>query len=123
MPIKDKEKRREYQKKYNSTWYKKLSPDRKKLRSSYIYKEQRARAKNYRKDFIKHLGSKCNDCLLEYHQSVMDFHHLKDKKDTICRMIGCGLSYNKILKEVNKCILLCANCHRLRHFNKPMKQK
>ena len=64
---------------------------------------------------IKLLGSKCEDCNNEFHYSVYDFHHLYDKKYTWRRL--CKLSDETIKKELKKCILLCSNCHRLRHYN------
>ena len=40
----------------------------------------------------------------------LDFHHLKEKKYSITAMA----SRNKkaIIAEINKCIVLCSNCHR-----------
>lgn len=66
---------------------------------------------------IEYLGGKCKDCNGVFHQSVYDFHHLNPKeKDSILAHLFWK-SWDKILIELNKCILLCANCHRLRHWS------
>jgi hypothetical protein len=47
--------------------------------------------------------------------SILDFHHIDPdtKESNILKMIG--FSRAAIAKEVNKCVVLCANCHRLAH--------
>ena len=56
---------------------------------------------------IRALGGKCSKCGDENYCS-MEFHH-KGEKDF---MIGHSSSrWSKIKKELEKCILLCANCH------------
>jgi len=47
---------------------------------------------------------------------VLEWHHLDpDKKDlSIARMLS-RRSYSSILAEIQKCICLCANCHRILH--------
>jgi hypothetical protein len=64
---------------------------------------------------IEYLGGVCFDCKLVYPPRVYDFHHLDptQKDFTIARIIG--RSWDKIIPELDKCVLLCANCHRLRH--------
>jgi hypothetical protein len=48
----------------------------------------------------------------------MDFDHLKDKEMNLSDMIRRGFGKKKILAEVAKCELVCANCHRLRTFKR-----
>ena len=52
----------------------------------------------------------------ESDSSCLDFHHIhpKDKKMTISRMMSSRRSWNNILKEISKCNILCANCHRIK---------
>lgn len=54
----------------------------------------------------------CIDCG-ETHIEVLQFHHLRDKDFTI----GASLyKDSKVLyEEMMKCVVLCANCHILRH--------
>lgn len=58
-------------------------------------------------------ASGCVDCGEKNH-IVLDFDHLKNKKYNISRMIHDGFSWKAILKEIEKCEVVCANCHRIR---------
>lgn len=51
-------------------------------------------------------GEICTACL--------DFHHLGDKSDNISNLYRKG-SISKVIDEINKCVVLCANCHRKLH--------
>ncbi len=57
----------------------------------------------------------CADCGINYPSFVMDFHHLEaaDKEAEIGALISNG-TWAKLLAEVDKCVILCANCHRIR---------
>jgi exopolysaccharide biosynthesis predicted pyruvyltransferase EpsI len=43
---------------------------------------------------------------------VLEFDHLKDKKFEIAKMISNCTNWDSILLEIEKCQILCANCHR-----------
>lgn len=45
----------------------------------------------------------------------LDFHHLRDKKIEVGRLINNGRTDKYILEEISKCVVLCANCHRKVH--------
>ena len=63
---------------------------------------------------IERHGGKCQGCGFQGHYSVFDFHHLDpSQKDFQIKTGKAGLS--KLIKETDKCALLCANCHRLVH--------
>ena len=67
---------------------------------------------------IKYLGGKCERCGWHENQSGLQFHH----KDPIQKefIIGnvANKSWDSIKKEMQKCILLCANCHAIEHSSK-----
>lgn len=69
---------------------------------------------------IIYLGSKCVDCSISFPSTpyvVFDFHHLDPTiKDSAWKKTRL-LSWDKVLIELAKCVLLCSNCHRLRHHN------
>jgi hypothetical protein len=68
----------------------------------------------YRIALIKYKGGKCVDCGYEGNISVLEFHH----KDHTQKEFGIGdgiKSWETMKKEVDKCELLCSNCHRIRH--------
>ena len=62
-------------------------------------------------------GLACVTCG-EDHNACLVFHHKdpKTKKYTVGRMIGAKCSKAKILAEIKKCIVLCANCHQKMHW-------
>jgi hypothetical protein len=69
---------------------------------------------------IEYKGGSCNDCNTVVHQAAFEFHHLDPTQKDIdpAHLIGehiRGLT-DKAKVELDKCILLCANCHRVRHF-------
>lgn len=53
--------------------------------------------------------------------ACLDFHHRDDtdKEMTISKMITYGFSKSKLRAEMDKCDILCANCHRKEHHEVP----
>lgn len=60
----------------------------------------------------------CLDCNLLWPSYVMDFHHREKTKKitTISRAIVNNMNKEKLLEEIKKCDLICANCHRIREY-------
>jgi hypothetical protein len=58
----------------------------------------------------------CADCGGHFHPYCMDFDHLRDKKFTIGYAVVSSRRWSEILEEIEKCEIVCANCHRLRTF-------
>lgn len=72
----------------------------------------------FRKTIINKLGGKCSRCGYNKCLSALDVHHLNPQNKTI-KFSNSGLTLNdKVLKELEECILLCANCHREEHSPK-----
>jgi hypothetical protein len=67
---------------------------------------------------INYKGGKCIDCnlmLKNSHYAVFEFHHLNSlEKDADWSKLRLK-NIHKINEELDKCVLLCANCHRIRH--------
>lgn len=64
---------------------------------------------------IEFLGGKCLDCKNTYPSCAYDFHHISGEKEMNPSQAIAG-SFEKAKEELKKCVLLCANCHRIRHF-------
>lgn len=74
------------------------------------------RHKNFKKLAVLYKGGKCEICGYNKYFGALDFHHIdpKEKKFSLGRFKSGGLNEN-IKKELNKCILVCSNCHREIH--------
>lgn len=58
----------------------------------------------------------CADCGKNYHPIQMDFDHVSSNKDENVSLLVRSGSRNKVLAEIEKCEIVCANCHRMRTF-------
>ena len=62
------------------------------------------------------IAAGCADCGYKTCSAALSFHHLgDDKKFCIGNAVSNGWGQVRILAEVAKCIVLCANCHLTRH--------
>ena len=99
---------------YNRLYYRK---NRKHLLLSQKEKNRRL-AKNRRKWLVEYKKSqKCVRCG-ESHPATLTFHHKNnaEKSFEIGNIVGLGVSIERILKEIEKCEVLCANCHAIEHL-------
>ena len=58
---------------------------------------------------------KCQECGFS-HPAALDFHHIGKKESEVSNIIK-SCNNERILEEIEKCIVLCSNCHRIHHFN------
>lgn len=70
--------------------------------------------KNVKKRLIEYKGGKCQICGYNKCQDALEFHHLDPSKKDY-NVSGGTKSFNTLKSEVDKCILVCANCHREIH--------
>ena len=62
-------------------------------------------------------GGKCIRCGYDKCISALEFHHINpSEKDFGIGQYGSSKSFEKMKQEVDKCILLCCNCHRELHW-------
>ena len=54
---------------------------------------------------------------------VLEFHHVGDKDFDIGYYSSTGASKARIMAEIKKCIPLCANCHRILHYQEQHDEK
>ena len=80
------------------------------------YLEKAKRRKEQVRDFIRQAKNKpCADCNQMYPYYVMQFDHVRgDKRLNIGNVSSRGLSMSKLVKEIGKCDVVCANCHAIR---------
>lgn len=69
---------------------------------------------------IKMLGGECEDCNIKANKQnyvIFDFHHInpEDKEFEVSRKLKHIDLSEEIIKEAKKCVVLCSNCHRMRH--------
>lgn len=60
---------------------------------------------------------KCEKCG-NSHPATLDFHHTNpnEKEVAVAKAIRLGWSKKRILSEIEKCKILCSNCHRILHW-------
>lgn len=72
---------------------------------------------------IEYKGGKCEICGYDKCPDAMEFHHINsNEKDFGISQNGCTRSFDNMKKELDKCILVCSNCHREIHYNLRDKQ-
>jgi len=77
-----------------------------------------ARRRVSKRIWLRELKSemKCARCGFN-HPAALDFHH-KDKESKVLAIANAlrdGWTRERILEEIGKCEILCANCHRIEH--------
>jgi hypothetical protein len=67
---------------------------------------------------IAYKGGKCECCGYDKCMDALEFHHddASEKEFSISSAAGTT-SWDKITIELDKCRMLCANCHRESHYN------
>ncbi len=112
----EQENKKRKEKEYGDQWIK----DNQIKRAEYR-KRSRIRKRGWFDDYKKTL--KCEVCGYDKCPEALDFHHKDGKK----KEMNISQSLNRkgkeeILKELEKCIVLCANCHREFHYNEKMEE-
>ena len=63
-------------------------------------------------------GKQCADCGEDYPYWILEFDHLENKSFTIGNTSEHRANIDALKKEIEKCEVVCANCHRNRTFNR-----
>jgi hypothetical protein len=88
--------------------------------NTYTNAQSVARARAAKVQAIAYLGGKCLDCgLVSPVPQVYDFHHLDPAKKDIKLSSLSNRGFEAMIPELDKCVLLCSNCHRIRHATNP----
>lgn len=91
---------------------------RKEYYNKKSYQKQQERGLNRKLSFIDKLGGKCQSCGYDKNASALVFHHKNENTKSF--QLDIRYFSNKTLsaleEEVNKCMLLCHNCHSEHHY-------
>jgi len=117
--------------KQNKIWHKNIEENNKKQRERYAklpkeIKEERIkniinngikRKEILRQQVREYVDMKCSVCGYNKCENALDFHHTDPlkKEKTVSRLISLISNWDKVKIEIDKCIILCANCHRELH--------
>lgn len=106
----------EYKKVYNN------KPKTKARKTEYRYYKRHER----KIELIKYKGGQCKICDIKFNNNseIFDFHH----RVSINKKFGISgnvmeMSIENLKSEVDKCDLVCSNCHRTIHFTKDKYEK
>lgn len=70
---------------------------------------------NRKKKAIEYKGGKCQKCGYDKCVYALDFHHL-EKNEKEFNISKSTTNWERLKIELDKCILVCSNCHREIHF-------
>lgn len=74
------------------------------------------RQQKFKQKCVDYKGGKCSDCQYNTYIGALEFHHMDpSEKDFSPSQVKLTTFSKLIKKELDKCILLCANCHREEH--------
>lgn len=105
MPFKDKAKQLEAQRRH-------YARNSETIKAKVLAINRELKRRN--KEFIDNIktSNPCEDCGVFYPSYVMQFDHIVDgKRDSIANMVRQGVSLATLQAEIDKCELVCANCH------------
>lgn len=114
--------RREYESKYRETNKDmiKIKYEENKAKHNKFDRERKRTRREMASNIQMYYGCRNPGCswTSEFHPSHLDFHHFNpdDKHERVSYMLN--YSIEKLAKEINKCIVLCRNCHQLFHVGK-----
>jgi len=84
------------------------------------YQATKTRIKKIKIQAVEYLGGKCSRCGYSNCIEALEFHHKDPREKQRIRSMAAidrRICFESNKKELDKCILLCANCHREIHFN------
>ena len=79
------------------------------------YEKVKSHRQKIKEKAIEYKGGCCEKCGYNKCKWAFDFHHLDSTKKDFSLSKNITLSWDKVKKELDKCILVCANCHREVH--------
>jgi hypothetical protein len=74
------------------------------------------RRDKHKQQLVEYFNNKCYDCQNSFPVCCYDFHHIDPSLKSFEIAPRLDGNINTIMEEVKKCIMLCSNCHRIRHY-------
>lgn len=85
-------------------------------RAEYFKKAVSKRRRKIKEMLIEYKGGECIICGYKRYSGALDLHHIKESTKKFGLSVkGLTRSWERSKKEADKCILVCANCHREIH--------
>lgn len=85
-------------------------------RREYNIKAVSKRRKKLKEMAVLYKGGKCIVCNYSRYIGALDFHHVDESdKEFSLSVNGLTRSWQRIQIELDKCVLVCSNCHREIH--------
>ncbi len=92
---------------------------REKLGPTYLEHVRNERRK--KKEWLDALKVKCSRCE-QSHVACLEFHHRNPAEKDFLLSVGVAkYSLERLQTEVDKCEVICSNCHRIHHWNERQK--
>lgn len=115
MPYKDASIRKQKHKEYSRDYYIK-NGDKVRKRAAELKREKRVAWSKFKSTF------KCTNCGFS-HPVAIDFHHVDRTDHKSVNLLAQQGNYKEAMEEIKKCIPLCANCHRIHHYDEKLDRK
>lgn len=64
---------------------------------------------------VEYKGGSCTSCGYSKYVGALEFHHRDPSEKDFIVSTARSLSWEKVRVELDKCDLLCSNCHRETH--------
>lgn len=117
MPYKDPVKRKAMAKIYKARWYQK-NKEVTKQRSRVNKKKQKAQWDAFKASQV------CAHCGASHPSGViLDWHHVVREEKQSVHLLVKNCRFAAAMEEIKKCIPLCANCHRILHWEEAMERR
>ena len=117
MPFKDKEKQKESSRRHYAN-------NREAVKAKVVVNNKTLRKRN--KDYVDSVkaNTPCEDCGKIYPPYVMQFDHiLEGKRGAVSNLVRECVSIQTIQTEIDKCELVCANCHAERTHSRKVESE
>lgn len=75
------------------------------------------RRKQLKQLAVEYKGGSCEKCGYNKCIGALQFHHVNGKKEFGIGHKGYTRSWDVVKNELDKCVLLCSNCHFEQHSN------